>query len=340
MEKRKDSGGMGKIQVMDCTLRDGGYLNDWKFGKETIYGVTREVPKTGVDIFELCFMRDQPFSEDRCVFSSVESMAGILNKVPGVKYAAMIETGCLLPIEMLSERRPDSIDLIRFIMWKNKMDLAYDYCRQVKEKGYDFCVQPTRTDQYSLEEFRDLILRFNELKPYGLYIVDTFGLFTKKRFLEYVEVADRYLDPDLALGYHAHNNLQQAVGNAQAFIELGLERDIIVDASVMGIGRGAGNLPLEIIGRYLNENGIGEFDIDQILGISDTYIRKVYEEHPWGYSIPYYLTATMGCNPNYADSSLSQGLSVEQMREFFNWMPEMERIRFNPENVLKFLGKK
>ena len=80
-------------------------------------------------------MRDQPFSEDRCVFSSVESMAGILNKVPGVKYAAMIETGCLLPIEMLSERRPDSIDLIRFIMWKNKMDLAYDYCRQVKEKG-------------------------------------------------------------------------------------------------------------------------------------------------------------------------------------------------------------
>ena len=82
----------GKIQVMDCTLRDGGYLNDWKFGKETIYGVTREVPKTGVDIFELCFMRDQPFSEDRCVFSSVESMAGILNKVPGVKYAAMIET--------------------------------------------------------------------------------------------------------------------------------------------------------------------------------------------------------------------------------------------------------
>ena len=246
---------MGKIQVMDCTLRDGGYLNDWKFGKETIYGVTREVPKTGVDIFELCFMRDQPFSEDRCVFSSVESMAGILNKVPGVKYAAMIETGCLLPIEMLSERRPDSIDLIRFIMWKNKMDLAYDYCRQVKEKGYDFCVQPTRTDQYSLEEFRDLILRFNELKPYGLYVVDTFGLFTKKRFLEYVEVADRYLNPDIALGYHAHNNLQQAVGNAQAFIELGLERDIIVDASVMGIGRGAGNLPLEIIGRYLNENG-------------------------------------------------------------------------------------
>ena len=61
---------------MDCTLRDGGYLNDWKFGKETIYGVTREVPKTGVDIFELCFMRDQPFSEDRCVFSSVESSGG------------------------------------------------------------------------------------------------------------------------------------------------------------------------------------------------------------------------------------------------------------------------
>ena len=85
---------------------------------------------------------------------------------------------------------------------------------QVKEKGYDFCVQPTRTDQYSLEEFRDLILRFNELKPYGLYIVDTFGLFTKKRFLEYVEVADRYLNPDIALGYHAHNNLHQAVGNA------------------------------------------------------------------------------------------------------------------------------
>lgn len=328
---------MGKIQVMDCTLRDGGYLNDWQFGKETIYGVTREVPKTGVNIFELCFMRDQPFSEDRCVFPTAESMVKVFQKVPGVQYAAMIETGCLLPIEMLCDRREDSVDLIRFIMWKNKMDLAYDYCRKLKEKGYDFCVQPTRTDQYSLDEFRDMILRFNELKPYGLYIVDTFGLFSKKRLLEYVEVADRYLDPEIALGYHAHNNLQQAVGNAEAFIELGLDRDIIVDASVMGIGRGAGNLPLEILGRYLNENKGAAFDIPHILEIADTYIRPIFKEHPWGYSLPYYLTATMGCNPNYADLSLEHGLSVEEMRSFFASMPEMEKIRFNKENILTYL---
>lgn len=331
---------MGKIQIMDCTLRDGGYLNDWKFGERTIKGVTREIPKTGVDIFELCFMRDEEVHADRCVFPTVETIAPILNKIPGVRYAAMIETGCLLPIEKLSKRIPESIDLIRFIMWKNKMDLAYDYCRQIKEKGYDFCVQPTRTDQYSLDEFRDMILRFNELKPYGLYIVDTFGLFTKKRFLEYVEVADRYLDKDIALGYHAHNNLQQAVGNAEAFVELGLDRDIIIDASVMGIGRGAGNLPLEIIGRYLNEN-IGErFDTDHILNIADEYIKEIYEERPWGYSVPYYLTATTGSNPNYADISLKYGLSVPQMKEFFESMEGMERIRFNPNNIVEYLKKK
>lgn len=330
---------MGKIKILDCTLRDGGYVNDWKFGRDTIRGISKEVPLTGVDIFEISFMRDEAFHEDRCVFPDIEHIAERVEKVPGVMYAAMIETGCLLPIERLSPRIPESLDLIRFIMWKNKMDLAYDYCKEIKKRGYELAVQPTRVDQYSLDDFRELILRFNDLEPFAIYIVDTFGLLSKKRLLEYVEVADRYLAPKIALGYHAHNNLQQAVGNAEAFIELGLERDIIVDASVRGIGRGAGNLPLEIIARYMNMNSERKFDIDRILQVADGYIDGISKEHPWGYSIPYYITATMASNPNYADLSVTNGLTARQMTEFLGGLSEMERIRYNPQNIIQYLEK-
>lgn len=328
---------MRKISVLDCTLRDGGYVNDWCFGRDTMQGIGEEIVGTGVDIFEICFMRDEEFHDTRGVFPTVRDIRSVIPKKDGIKYAAMIETGCLLPIEMLEDRQADSIDIIRFIMWKDKMDLAYEYCKKVKEKGYEVFIQPTRVDQYSLDEFKDMILKFNTLDPDGLYIVDTFGCLDKGELLEYVKVADTYLKPDVMLGYHAHNNLLQAQENASAFLEYPTERDIILDASISGIGRGAGNLPLELLAKTLNEHYGKSFDLMKILAMADRYIEPIKENYSWGYNSWFYITALLRCNPNYAIFfAEKESFSIEDFYELLNRLTERDKIRFTKENAEKF----
>lgn len=328
---------MKNITVLDCTLRDGGYVNNWKFGKKTITEVAKNVALSGVDIFEVSFMRDDKYDIDRCVFQDVETISSLIPKVEGVKYAAMIETGNLLPIDKISTRQNNYIDIIRFVTWKNKVKEAYDYCKELKYRGYEICVQPTRTDQYTIDEFKKLINTFNDIEPSAFYIVDTFGVMSKKILLEYVKAADEELSSDVAIGYHGHNNFQQVVGNAETFIEFPTKHKKYIDASILGIGRGAGNLPLEILYRYLNDFWGGSYNIDVIMDVAHKYINTIYDETPWGYNMPFFISANHGANPNYAIECSKRGMSNIEISEFLSSLDEFEKIRFSEDNIIRFL---
>lgn len=329
---------MKNITVLDCTLRDGGYVNDWNFGKETITEVAKNVALSGADIFEISFMRDEPYNVDRCVFPNMETIAQLIPKLEGVKYAAMIETGNLLPIEKISSKTDDFIDIIRFITWKNKVDMAYDYCKELKNRGYEICIQPTRTDQYNLEEFKKLINTFNDIEPLAFYIVDTFGVMSKRELLEYVKIADAELSSKTAIGYHGHNNLQQVVGNTEAFIEFPTKHEKYIDASILGIGRGAGNLPLEILYRYLNNYYGEKYNLDLILDVAHKHLNKIYQETPWGYNMPFFLTANHSANPNYAIECSKKGMTNTEISKFLSSLSDFEKIRFLESNVIDFIN--
>ncbi len=90
------------------------------------------------------------------------------------------------------------------------------------------------------------------------------------------------------------------MGNAEALVEMNLKRDICIDACVFGMGRGAGNLNLELFAEYMNENYDTEYRVEPMLEIMDEYLNDIYREKSWGYSLPLYLSASTGCHPNYA----------------------------------------
>ncbi len=318
---------MKDLTILDCTLRDGGYVNDWRFGLDTIKGVADEMPDSGIDIFEICFMRNEPYIPDRCIFPTPEQISLVLPR-KNVKYAVMIETGCLLPIENMPERQDNYVDYVRFVTWKNKLELAYDYSRTLKERGYNVCIQPTRIDQYNVEEFCDMIKMFNDISPSAIYIVDTFGTLTRRRLLEYVYAADKVLGPDVAIGYHAHNNFQQAIGNAEAFIDCNIDHPKFIDASVMGIGRGSGNLAMELLFRYLNIEYGGKYDTDKVIQVAEKYIEPIFKASPWGYRVPYYISAEAGANPNYAKRCMELDIPDTKIKEFINSLQGMDRIRY------------
>lgn len=325
---------MSKISILDCTLRDGGYVNNWTYGKETIAGVTRGLEEAGVDIFELGFLRNEPKDEDRTVFATIEDVNNLIKvKKPNTLYTAMVEAFNPYNLENLTPYVDGGVDIIRVCIWKRLIDEHLAYAKQIIDKGYTINIQPSRVEQYSKDEFVELINRCNDLHPYAFYIVDTWGTQSSKQICEYAELAEKYLDKDIRIGYHGHNNKMQALACAQSFLSMGMTHDLCIDSSVRGMGRGAGNLCTEIIMDYLNEVYGAHYDCDKVVDVYNKYIRQFYEKEPWGYSLYYYMSARYGVNPNFPTYFRDMGYSEEMFEAFIKSLSEQEKIVCLKESI-------
>lgn len=300
------------IKILDCTLRDGGYVNNWLFKKNNIVEITRQMEETNVDIIEIGFLKDEPYNEDRVIFNNVEQITRLFsNKKTGVEYAAMIDAMNPLPLNQIKDRDENTIDIIRVMVWKSKHDEnkniidclqnGFEYCKKLIEKGYKICVQPCRVDQYTDKEFIDMIDLFQQINPMAIYVVDSWGTMHSEQIMHYVQLADKTLKDGIAIGYHGHNNMMQAFATAQEFVNYNTKRDLIVDASIYGIGRCAGNLNLELFANYMNLYKEKNYDISKMNTIFEKYIKSIFDENNWGYSIPYFITGKANCHPNYAN---------------------------------------
>lgn len=330
---------MGKIKLLDCTLRDGGYINNWNFGKDAIYDIVRELQKAGVDIIELGFLRDVEYHEDFTIFNSMQYPENISQgKNSGTEYAVMSEALNPLPVNKIEPYKNFNTGIIRVIVWKILLQEGIEYCRELVEKGYKVCIQPNRVDQYSEEEYIELIQQFNKINPYAFYVVDSFGILDTDEIMKYADIANQYLKANIALGYHGHNNLMQAYGTAQKFIDRKYDRDIMLDASVYGIGRGAGNLNIELIAQYINKMYCVKYNVDSFVSIYNKYIRKIEQTENWGYSMYYYTVALNKCNPMYANYFESEeSVPIEDVGYILALMEDNDKIRFSKEKVQQFL---
>lgn len=335
---------MGEIKLLDCTLRDGGYINDWRFGEEAIPDMIESLEQTNVDILEIGFLKDEPYQKDRTVFNSMEQVKKLIpKKRPGMKYAVMCEVVNPLPLDLLEPADADSADIIRVIVWKTKhnedgeevdaLQEGYEYCKGIVDKGYKLCVQPARVSQYSDEEFVAMVRQFSMLNPMAIYVVDSWGTENAESLLHYMHLADDNMPRTIALGYHGHNNMMQALGCAQAMLKEGFERELIIDASVYGIGRGAGNLNLEIIAKYLNDTYRKEYNVSPMLKVYENVVLQIYRQEQWGFSIPFFLTAQYNCNPNYArnyEKKMKQN-DVQRFSDFLSGLSAVDRVIYNEE---------
>lgn len=312
---------MNKIHVLDCTLRDGGYVNDWKFGDDNAKEIVSELSHTGVEYVEVGFIKLCDYIKDIIQFNHMDQIAALF-RPSKQKLSLIVEVGYGYPVTSFPPRSEKTVDLVRVIMWKRMLKEGFEYCCRLREKGYEVSVQATRTEQYSFDEFAEMCEMFNEARPTALYIVDTFGLLTKEVLLEYASIADKHLARDIKMGYHAHNNMQQAFSNAVAFIEHRWSHDIMLDASVFGMGRGAGNLCLELIAQYLNNTQNKVYELEPMYEVMDRYLMSFYKESPWGYSMAYQLSAIYGRNPSYVSFFIRKGLTISQISKAFQLMKE------------------
>lgn len=329
---------MKKINLLDCTLRDGGYINDWRFTNEGIINIIRKLSMTGIEMIEVGFLKGDDYDPDRTLFPSTDDFKGVLvGKNPEVTYVGMLDMSSPVPREQIKKHSYDTIDGIRVIFKKDKINEAYDYCKYIKEQGYMLFVNFVGTDQYTDREFIEGIEKYNELDPTGMCIVDTFGMIKRKQFMRLCSIADNNMNEGIMLCYHAHNNMQQAFGNAEALLEMNLSRDLVIDACVFGMGRGAGNLNLELFAEHMNDNYGTTYRIEPMLEIMDEYLTDFYKIRQWGYSLPFYLSASLGCHPNYAIYLSEKGtLSEKAFHELLRGITPEDKLIFKKEIAEKY----
>lgn len=323
-----------KVQMLDCTLRDGGYINDWNFGHSVITGIYKRLEAAGVDFIEVGFLDERrEFDINRSIMPNTEAV----NKIFG-----SIKKGSAIPVAMidygtcsLNNIGPcDStfIDGIRVIFKKEKMTEALPYCKAIKEKGYKLFIQAISITAYSDIEMLEYVQKINEIKPYAFSIVDTYGLLDNRSMARYFYLIDHNLDSEIKMGYHEHNNFQLGFSNTTKFLEKDTNRTLVADSTVYGMGKSAGNCASELLAMHLNSYYDGHYNLSQLLEIVDTDLMPIYKKHYWGYKYDFYISAMQACHPSYVQYLLQKStLSISSINELLSRIPINKKLLYDKE---------
>lgn len=312
---------MTNIYILDCTLRDGGYVNNWEFGN--IKNILSHLSSANLDYIECGFLKNTNYNKDKTIFSNIEQ----LREFSTAKNLCLMINYGEYPIEKIPENNGI---ILRIAFKKYDLENALEYCKAIKSKGSKIFINPMVTDSYTEDELTSLIERVNEIEPIAFTIADTLGEMTSTEIEKLFKIIDSHLDKGIALCFHSHNNIQMSFSNAQTLINLCNSRDLIIDSSIFGMGRGAGNLCTELITQHL-----GGYNISEIMKVSREYIMPIYEKHPWGCSAESYLGAINHCHPNYAKYLSEKNIPTEDMIRIFQSIPDDKKAVFDKELIEK-----
>ena len=322
---------MKRVNILDCTLRDGGYLIDSQFGNTAIKGIIRGLTESGVDVIECGFLKDEPHQNGNTVFNNASQLRSFLPEDRKQASYVCLADYSRYHIEHLEPYDGSSIDGVRACFFKEERYDVIDFCRSITEKGYKLYVQPVDILGYTDSELLELIDMVNDLDPYAFSIVDTFGSLYREDLQRVFHLVHHNLWANARIGFHSHNNLQMSFSLSQEFIEMsqGL-RDVVVDSSMAGMGRGAGNTNTELVMQYMNRKFNSGYDIDIVLDLIDNYIDGFHNQYEWGYSIPYFLAGSHSAHVNNISYlSTKAGIASRDINFLLNRLEPSERKRYD-----------
>ena len=322
---------MKHTKLLDCTLRDGAYLIDKEFGDSNIHGIIDGLVKARIDCIEIGFFQDDGFGDGKTVYK---------NSAEASRFVPKDKQGCLFTVladfsrysvDNLDECTGNSVDAIRECFFKHERFAAIEACRKIKEKGYKLFVQPVDILGYTDIELIEFIYLVNELEPYCLSIVDTFGSMYQEDLHRVFEIVNHNLIPTCKVGFHSHNNMQLSNALSQEFIRMTYgKREIVVDGTISGMGRGAGNTPTELIAQYMVSQLSYNYDMDALLDIIDGYMDNIRSRCSWGYSTPYFVAGCYGAHVNnVAYLTKKNSIQSKDIRYILNKIGAVSRKRYD-----------
>ncbi|MDO4622187.1 MAG: LicD family protein [Eubacteriales bacterium] len=322
------------VRILDCTLRDGGCVNNFNFGAATMRRILHALEDSGVECIELGYLdKKKGSSEGRTEYADMVSAEKVLSdgKKEGILYTVMIDYG-KYPPEELPARHAGGIDAVRLCFHKEKAAQALQAGRSILEKGYVLMVQPMVCTRYSEYEYENLLVSIAKQLPEaaGVYVVDSFGCMSEEEVIEHLKTADRLLPGGMAVGIHSHNNLDLSLAHGMHAAELHLNRPVLIDGSLMGMGKGAGNLPVEQFAGSMNRTFGTSYRTEPMQNVIRSTIEPLRKIYQWGYCEEYALSSKYRLTPSYAKLFYRvYGMSLEQMEGLLARIPERKKDSFD-----------
>lgn len=295
-----DIGGSGKLnkaKILDCTIRDGGLVNNWNFSVEFVRELYEALNAAGVDYMEIGYKNSPKLLEGADQsgpwrFLNDDFLKEVIPEKKETKLSALVDIGRVDENDILP-RSESLLDLIRVACYSKDVDKAIELVQQFHEKGYETTINIMALSNVMEKELQECLEMLKDCPVDVVYIVDSFGS------LEMGDIqffADKFKEmlPGKTLGIHAHNNLQLAFANTLTANQRGVE---FLDGSVYGMGRAAGNCPTELLVTRLKNP---KYHLRPVIDFIERHMIEMREKEEWGYIIPYMITGTLDVHPRTA----------------------------------------
>ena len=314
-----------QVTLLDCTLRDGGYVNNWEFDTESSLKVMKALYDSGIRLIELGIMGRGGVRGKQTKFTCLEDARELLDaREPDCKYTIMI-TQAESRYITIPEKTANAPEIIRLAYFKQERADALRNAKELMDKGYIVFFQAMATFLYSREEYTEMLEEINRLKPAAFYMVDSFSTMFREDVDHWAELTTSVLSPEIGFGFHAHNNMQMAYANVIEYMEQmkKINRDVYIDGSIFGMGRGAGNVPTELLTNYCNTRYGTKYDSRPLLKAYQDVLQPIYRQYGWGYSLPNLLTAEKGMNSAYAWFLTTHGVNdILELNDIMDSIPD------------------
>jgi len=327
-----------KLEILDCTIRDGGYVNNWDFDEKLVRETYRALSKAGVDYVELGYHGSEKYFDKKKYgafrFCAAQDIQKICQGIDGAKVSLMVDYG-KFDLTDLSQYKETLVSLIRLAFHKDKLKDALHQATRVKRLGFDVSINLMGFSSYDAKERKELLSQLKELPIDCAYIADTYGSMIPDQLVDFYQPLIEL--KHIKWGFHPHNNLQMAFANSLAAIKAGVS---MIDGSVFGMGRGAGNLPTEIMLAYLHQGNPDKYNVIPVLNLIDRYYSELHRQYNWGYNLPYMLSGTYGCHPDYAKNLVERKeYDIEDIWNILEVIKAKAPVGFNKDLVKEILKK-
>ncbi|UHA72279.1 aldolase catalytic domain-containing protein [Paenibacillus sp. 481] len=311
-------------KIVDCTIRDGGLVNNWEFSVEFVQNLYAALNDAGVDYMEIGYKNSPKLLKGADEagpwrFLDDDFLRKVIPQKGSTKLSALVDIGRVDENDILP-RSESMIDLIRVACYSKDVDKGLDLVNTFHKLGYETSINIMALSNV-MEN--DLVEAFQMIKASPVdfvYVVDSYGSLDHNDIHFLVDKFQTHL-PNKRLGVHTHNNMQLAFSNSLVAAEKGVE---LLDASVYGMGRGAGNCPTELLLTHLKNS---KYQLRPVLSFIENYMLSVREKWEWGYLIPYLVTGTLDEHPRSAMALLASP-ERDRYAEFYDRMTTPE-VNFN-----------
>lgn len=288
---------INKSKIVDCTIRDGGLVNNWDFSIDFVQKLYAGLNEAGVDYMEIGYKNSPKLLKggDQAGpwrFLNDDFLRKVIPQKGNTKLSALVDVGRVDENDILP-RNESMLDLIRVACYVKDVDKALELVHVFHERGYETTLNIMALSNVMDNELTEAFELIKDSVVDVVYIVDSYGSLDHNDYVYLIEKFKTNL-PDKRLGIHAHNNLQLAFSNTLVAAENGVE---LLDASVYGMGRAAGNCPTELLVAHLKHT---RYILRPILDVIEQLMIPLREKEEWGYIMPYMITGALGEHPRSA----------------------------------------